>query len=72
MGFHPLPATANYLLVEVGDGAMWREKLMRRGIFVRDCASFGLPDCIRIGIRAMSDCERLVEAMASEMGREGS
>lgn len=68
MGFNPLPSAANYLLVEVGDGAMWREKLMRWGIFVRDCASFGLPDCIRVGIRAMPDCERLVEAMRSEAG----
>ena len=67
MGFRPLPSTANYLLVEVGNGSEWREKLMRRGIFVRDCASFGLPDCIRVGIRAISDCRRLVEAMNSEL-----
>ena len=67
MGFQPLPSTANYLLVEVGDGAAWRERLMSQGVFVRDCASFGLPDCIRIGIRAMPDCERLVEAMISQM-----
>lgn len=67
MGFHPLPSVANYLLVEVEDGAVWREKLMRRGLFVRDCASFGLPDCIRIGIRAMPDCRRLVGAMRAEV-----
>ena len=67
MGFRPLPSVANYLLVEVGDGALWREKLVRRGLFVRDCASFGLPDCIRIGIRAMPDCRRLVGAMIAEM-----
>ncbi len=69
MGFRPLPSSANYLLIEVGDGAVWREKLMGRGIFVRDCASFGLPDCIRIGIRAMPDCRKLVEAMIFEVGR---
>jgi histidinol-phosphate aminotransferase len=69
IGFRPLPTSANYLLVEVGDGAVWRERLMLRGIFVRDCASFGLPDCIRIGIRALPDCERLVEAMSLEMKR---
>ena len=67
MGFSPLPSAANYLLVEVGDGSAWRERLMRRGLFVRDCASFGLPDCIRIGIRAMPDCRRLVEALAAEV-----
>lgn len=66
MGFRSLPSAANFLLVEVGDGAAWREKLMRKGIFVRDCASFGLPDCIRVGVRAMPDCRKLVEAMMSE------
>jgi histidinol-phosphate aminotransferase len=63
LGFNVLPSTANFLLVEVGDGAAVRDKLMRRGLFVRDCASFGLPDCIRIGIRSIADCQRLVEGM---------
>ena len=61
LGFNVLPSTANFLLVEVGDGAAVRDKLMRRGLFVRDCASFGLPDCLRIGIRSIADCQRLVE-----------
>ena len=61
-GLVVLPSSANYLLVEVGNGAIWREQLMCKGVFVRDCSSFGLPDCIRIGIRAMPDCQRLVEA----------
>jgi histidinol-phosphate aminotransferase len=70
LGFiiHPSghPSAANFLLVEVGDGGWWRDRLMRRGIFVRDCASFGLPDCVRIGIRAQVDCENLVAAVAQE------
>ncbi len=69
LGFGVLPAAANFLLVEVGDGATWRERLMRRGLFVRDCASFGLPDCIRIGIRPMPDCQRLAAVM-EELCRE--
>ena len=70
-GFCVLPSAANFLLVEVGDGAKWRERLMSRGVFVRDCASFGLPDCIRIGIRSMPDCQRLVEAVRQEMAKDG-
>ncbi len=62
-GFTVYPSSANYLLVDVGDGAQWRERLMRRGLFVRDCASFGLPSCIRIGIRPLPDCQRLADAM---------
>jgi len=66
MGFIIHPAAANFLLIEVGDGGWWWDRLMRQGIFVRDCASFGLPDCIRIGIRTQADCEKLVAAVAQE------
>ncbi len=65
LGFRVLPSTANFMLVEVGDAAVLAGRLMRRGIFVRDCASFGLPDCVRLGIRAMPDCRRLVAEVAS-------
>ncbi len=71
LGFGVLPAAANFLLVEVGDGAAWQDRLMRRGIFVRDCASFGLPDCIRIGIRPMPDCQRLAAVMGDVLSTKG-
>lgn len=64
LGFPVMPSSANFLLIQVGNGARWREKLMRRGLFVRDCASFGLADYIRVGIRSVPDCQRLVQAMA--------
>ncbi len=62
-GYTVLPSAANFLLVEVGNGTMMREGLLRQGLVVRDCASFGLPDYIRIGIRPEPDCQRLAEAM---------
>jgi histidinol-phosphate aminotransferase len=64
LGFAVMPSSANFLLVQVGNGAVMRQKLIRRGLVVRDCASFGLSDCIRIGIRSLPDCQRLVRAMA--------
>jgi len=70
-GFCVLPSAANFMLVEAGNGARWRERLMSRGVFVRDCASFGLPDCIRIGIRSMPDCQRLAEAVTQEIAEHG-
>ena len=57
------PSAANFLLVNVGNASVWHDKLMRLGLFVRDCTSFGLPEHIRIGIRSMADCQRLIEAM---------
>ena len=65
MGFSVPPSSANFLLARVGDGAAWRSKLMRQGLFVRDCTSFGLPEYIRIGIRSLPDCQRLVQAIAN-------
>ncbi len=62
LGFKVHPSAANFLLVKVGEAAAWRGKLLSRGLAVRDCASFGLPAHIRLGIRAMADCQRLVEA----------
>lgn len=64
LGLFVPPSDANFLLVRVGDGASWRVKLMRRGLLVRDCASFGLPEYIRVGIRSLPECRRLIEAMA--------
>ena len=64
LGFGVPPSAANFLLVKVGDAASWRDRLMRKGLFVRDCASFGLPQYIRVGIRPLPDCRLLVEAVA--------
>ena len=64
LGFFVPPSAANFLLVRVGDGASWRTLLMQRGLLVRDCASFGLPEYIRVGIRSWADCQRLAETMA--------
>ena len=64
LGIYCYPAAANFVLASVGDAAGLRAALMRRGLFVRDCASFGLPDCIRIGLRPVPDCIRLTDAIA--------
>jgi histidinol-phosphate/aromatic aminotransferase/cobyric acid decarboxylase-like protein len=68
MGLFVPPSAANFLLVKVGDAASWREKLMSQGLAVRDCASFGLPEYLRLGIRSLADCQRLAEAMGRITG----
>ena len=69
LGIRCYPAAANFVLAQVGDAARLRAALMRRGLFVRDCASFGLPDCIRIGLRPVPDCIRLADAIAAIRAR---
>ena len=63
MGLSPTPSAANFVMVRVGDAANLRLRLLRRGIAVRDCASFGLPDHIRIAVRRPDECARLVRAL---------
>lgn len=64
-GWPVVPSMANFLLVDVGDGASFRQQVLRHGCVLRDCASFGLPAYVRIGIRTLPECRRLVAAMAS-------
>jgi histidinol-phosphate aminotransferase len=63
LGLDVLPSAVNFLMVKVGDGASFRRRLLERGVCVRDCASFGLPQHVRIGIRTQAACQRLVEAV---------
>jgi histidinol-phosphate aminotransferase len=63
LGIRCYPTAANYVLAAVGDAALLRDGLARQGFFVRDCTSFGLPDCIRIGLRPVDDCLRLADAV---------
>ena len=65
LGWPPEPTEANFLLLRVGDAARWRAALLPYGVVVRDCASFGLPEYLRIGIRPLPDCRRLAEAVAA-------
>lgn len=61
--FTVTPSRANFLLVRVGDGAALRRALMPHGLVVRDCASFGLPEYIRVACLRREDCERLLAAV---------
>ena len=64
LGFTVEPSVANFILVHVGDGAAFGRALLPDAILVRHCASFGLPDCVRIACRLPRECERLLETVA--------
>jgi threonine-phosphate decarboxylase len=63
LGMKVLPSAAPFLLVRVGNGAAVRRTLLHKGILVRDCASFGLPEYIRICTRRPEENARLVAAL---------
>ena len=70
IGLTPLPSKANFFLIKVACGKSFRKTLLQQGILVRDCASFGLPDYIRIAPRTMTDCRKLIDALI-RLKREG-
>jgi len=51
------------------DAATVRSALLRLGITVRDCASFGLPGHIRVAVRTAEECAQLVSALRQVLGR---
>ena len=53
----------NFVLVDVGDAGAVTAALAARGIVVRDCTSFGLPQCIRISCGTESEMKRAVESL---------
>lgn len=64
LGLACVPSRASYWLVRVGDGQLVRTELLRRGILVRDARSFGLPVYIRVAVRPLEECERLLSVMS--------
>ncbi len=64
MGLECLPSAANFLLIRVGEAARLRRELLTRyKVCVRDCASFGLPEHIRVGVRNIEESRKLVRAL---------
>ena len=63
----------NFLLLKVGRASELRLELLKRHkVCVRDCASFGLPQYIRVGVRNMDDNRRLADALKEVLGAGGS
>lgn len=59
-GLRPERSDANFVLVRAPG---LRTRLARRGVLVRDCHSFGLPDHVRIAVPDAAGLARLEEAL---------
>lgn len=60
LGLRPLPSQTHYFLLNVGDGAAFRQQLFNHGLLVRDCASFGLPAYVRIATHKPEENQTLL------------
>jgi histidinol-phosphate aminotransferase len=63
MGYKVLPSKTNFFLVKVGNGRHFRSALLKHGMMLRDCTSFGLPQYVRIAARTIDECRRLITAI---------
>lgn len=64
-GWNVLPSAAGFFLIEVGDAAAARRRLLYHGCLVRDCTSFGLPEHVRVSPRLPAENDWLLEAFAT-------
>lgn len=63
IGLEPLPSSVHFFLLEVGEASRLCAILKDRGIFIRDCTSFGLPSFVRISTRTQEENCRLIEVL---------
>ena len=59
----------NFVLAEVGDGEAVTDAAQRQGVIVRDCSSFGLPECIRVTCGTHEDTKRAVDVLNGVVDR---
>jgi histidinol-phosphate aminotransferase len=60
-----VPSWANFLLIEVGEGARVYEALLRRGVIVRPMDVYGLPRHLRVTVGTPAENQRFVDCLAA-------
>ncbi len=75
-GFKPYSSDTNFILVDARDFAISStelgEQILKYGIIIRDCASFGLENHIRVAIRKRGENRKLIKAISAVISEWGS
>ncbi len=58
-----VPAVANFVMVNVGDGCAVFKKLLRRKVIVRPLKGYGLSEWVRITVGTMEENKKLITAL---------
>lgn len=69
LGTAYVPSAANFLLVEVGDGATVFAELQTRGVIVRPMRGYGLPAWIRVTVGTEAQNERFLKELEAVLAR---
>lgn len=62
-GLRVVPSSANFVMVEVGDGAAVSRALLYEGVIVRPIGNYGLPGWIRVSVGLPEENSRFLEAL---------
>src|SRR6185437_14493473 len=62
-----VPAAANFVMVDVGDGCAVFQKLLQRKIIVRPIKGYGLYEWVRISVGTMEENRQLIAALRDIM-----
>lgn len=65
-----VPSVANFLMVNVGDGAAVFQELLTRKIIVRPLKGYGLPEWVRISVGTMEENKKLLAALREVLASE--
>lgn len=63
-----VPSWANFVLVDVGDGAKVYDALLRRGVIVRPMDVYGFPRHLRVTVGTPAENQRFAESLAAVLG----
>ena len=64
LGLRWVPTQANFILVDVGDGAVVTQAMLERGLIVRPMDPYGMPSKIRITFGTREEDDRCLAALA--------
>ena len=68
-GIQCLQTAANFILIQVGDGARVTESLIQLGVIVRPLGGYGLPEWIRVTIGTDEENERFHQGICQVLER---
>lgn len=74
-GFKLYPSDANFILIDLKEFALsskeLTERMLGKGVIIRECASFGLENHIRIAVRKRNENLKLIKALSSVISEWG-
>ncbi|MES3162470.1 MAG: histidinol-phosphate transaminase [Halorubrum sp.] len=65
------PSAGNFVLAHVGDANAVAEAAKHEGVIIRDCTSFGLPECVRISTGTREETREAVDRLNAVLADHG-